>query len=203
MKKSQKIELKIYNALGVNWFRKRILPIYNKIPKYDYKIRDSSDEALQYFKKISKERGIIHGIGLGIVVTVTATSLILVPGIPLSAFSIWWLIGVADLYSVMTQRQHCIRINEILRKRALKKKRKKENNETIDNNSKDFTFTKGQTLKITNESDKENELPLWSEEETIQKQMERLEQLRKDIIALDTPNIEENSQLFGQQHKGF
>lgn len=119
--KDRDIEKKIYKLLGVNLFRKYILGPYGKLIKVilkdnHYKIHDFSSKGLEDFKEQSKYFAKVHMCCL-VVFNLSYLYMTLSGKFNACLLGAWMTNNFIDLYSIMANRQHCIRIDEILEKR--------------------------------------------------------------------------------------
>jgi hypothetical protein len=166
-------EKRIYELLGVNFFRKYILGAYQALwnaifvltgskfsfMKDIYKMRNFSTEGLKSFKTLSKKLALEHFIML----LFWTGLIVLTEGKCLNFFNTF--IICTDIYAIMTQRYNHIRINEFLKKQEeLEMRRAEKENLNI--------FTKKPKAII-------EQYPL-----SIEEQRQRLQRLREQVLKM-------------------
>ena len=121
--KHKNIEMKIYEWLGVNIFRKYVLFTWEKIANFldidiGYRIKDMSIGSLKKYKTLSKGFAISHAAVL---------TLFIVLAIIKHTTVIYWVVNMGlNLYCIMVQRYNHIRINHIIDIKQRIEKRKQE-----------------------------------------------------------------------------
>lgn len=128
--KSKDFEKKVYECLGVNFFRKYILFNWEKICKLvkfnpGYRLTCKNITGLKKYKKLSKGFEVVH---IGILIYVILLFI-------LNKLHIISLVinGLINGYCVITQRYNIIRVNEIIEKyQKLEDKKKLKRIENID-----------------------------------------------------------------------
>lgn len=169
MKKNKNIELKIYELLGVNVFRKYVLFTWEKIAKFfnldvGYRLDKINTYGLLNYKERAKIFALMHTILL----------------IGWSIFQITYPSSLVDIlynliingYCIMVQRYNIIRINNLIEKQIDKYKGKKEKNE--ENN----LVSKINTHKIKKENIIEKSLSNKNSIESLKKYREYLEKIK-------------------------
>ena len=138
-------ELKIYELLGVNIFRKKILFTWEKIAKLlhinvGYRLEDYSTESFEEYKDIAKWFAIAHAFVMAFLLTVH---------ISYSASALAYIFNIfMNSYCIMTQRYNYIRINKILEKKKIHDERIKIKKEQENINQKDKELNKEELLKL-------------------------------------------------------
>ena len=217
---NHKIEKRIYEFLGVNSYRKFILNSQKNFSNRPFlkivlgilgldtddierhKISNVSIEALENKKKYAKSCALIHGIAFPI--RIACFSYLIVGGTFVGLF-----IGTVillpylliDSYSLMAQRQHTIRINEIfekLEKREERKKNKESQEENDNKNDEILNLNSEQTQTPVQQITEEILMPLSTENIATDLALEKqLEQLRAFITSIDEPPITEYNNDMG------
>lgn len=129
-------EKRIYELLGVNLFRKYVLNSYQKIlnglffitgiTKFFgirdiYIMNDFSTEGLKKYKKWSKVYAVEHVCSF-----LLMSAMLGLPDLSILLTCSILFVMITDIYAIMTQRYHHIRINDILEKREKLQKKLEE-----------------------------------------------------------------------------
>lgn len=168
--KFKDIEKKIYEFLGVNIFRKKILMNIEKIlvklklpEDPSYHVKKNTIDELENFKKLSKRNAKIHIFAS----IIWLTECFILKIVPLWYGSFCLLI---DFYSIMTQRYNHIRVNELLEKHQklkrieeekIKNDKEQENGEAHLSNTKSAIISPKVKLKKQEETSSSIEEYYW------------------------------------------
>jgi len=218
---NHKIEKRIYEFLGVNSYRKFILnsqknfsnrpflKIILRILGLDiddmgrHKISNFSIEGLEAKKSYAKSNAFTHGIIF--IIKIAYLLYIIASGQFIALFviaPIFLPFLLVDSYSLMAQRQHTIRINEILEKLEKREERKKNQEPQEENdNRNDKILDSEQTQTPVEQIIEEISMALSTENiaknVSLEEQMQQLEQLRTFITSTDEPTITEYNNDMG------
>ena len=158
---NNQIEKKIYKILGVNIFRRYVLGTYEKIFNFipnllgykgytGYRINDFSTLGLQKFKSKSIGLAIQHVIQFS-VVALAYISVAITVGLTPYMLSVWIICSLLEIYSFMSNRQHCIRIDEILEKRKKIQELLEQNNTFKNAINNDSIMQRQESLPLSHE----------------------------------------------------
>lgn len=126
--RNKKTEIKIYECLGVNIFRKYILFTWEKVAKFlhikvGYRIKDMSIEGLKDYKIQSKLFALTHFCLL---------IYIIILAIIKDAPVVTWVVNIIiNSYCIMVQRYNHIRINRLIDIKQRREKKKQELGEYV------------------------------------------------------------------------
>ena len=148
MRKNDKsIEMRIYELLGVNIFRKYILFTWEKIAKLlrlpiGYRLDELSVEGCMRYKMMTKAFAIAHLI---MYPCLAIYAILLNPTAPLWHIMLWTILNT---YCIITQRYTTLRINRIIKKMELRQKRQTNiNNDVVEKDSA-LTLEHGDPLTV-------------------------------------------------------
>ena len=148
MRKNDKsIEMRIYELLGVNIFRKYILFTWEKIAKLlrlpiGYRLDELSVEGCMRYKMMTKAFTIAHLI---IYPYLAIYAIFLNPTAPLWHIMLWTILNT---YCIITQRYTTLRINRIIKKMELRQKRQTNINNDIVEKDSALTLEHGDPLTV-------------------------------------------------------
>lgn len=186
MNKNKSIEMRIYELLGVNLFRKYILFSWEKIAKIlhipiKYRLSNLSTNAVTDYKIATFCFSVIHGALLFIYII----DCISIKG----SISNYLFAYFLNSYCIMTQRYNYLRIKRIENKRKILDERK---NNIIKNSIKDDLLPLEYTDKM------ERETSITFDDLITDSNIEQLKQMREDLLELKniSQSVKENDFYF-------
>ena len=159
-KRREKIELKIYQFLGVKQFRaltfklEKLVHIKDKKQNHNYHINPDSGKSLinctidemEDFKKKLYYNGSIHVKNL-IFLTIASLIILIVPSFNKYLLILNLILAIKDAYCVMLQRYNCIRINSVI------ETKRKRMNRAVDRRSNEILKLRNKQMTSNNENE--------------------------------------------------